>query len=198
MFWETEMTGTAESDLLARIDRIESHLAIQQLPIRYALAVDGRDIDAWVNLFIEDVDCGRRGKGRDVLAGFIAPAVQGFYRSQHQICGHRIEFIDADHATGKTYCRAEHEDGDKWVVMAICYHDTYERRGGEWFFVRRKEQHWYAADMLERPSGPQWSNWPGHDAAPPAMPAAFPTWSAFWDDAGEDIVARRTHFPVGK
>ena len=99
-------------DLLARIDRIESYQAIQQLPIRYALAVDGRDIDAWLNLFIDDVDCGRRGKGREALKSYIAPAVQNFYRSQHLICGHRIDFVDADHATGEVYCRAEHEDGD--------------------------------------------------------------------------------------
>ena len=45
-----------DETLLARIDRIESTLAIQQLPIRYALAVDGRDIDAWLALFVDDVD----------------------------------------------------------------------------------------------------------------------------------------------
>ena len=34
------MTGPSDT-LLARIDRMESMQAIQQLPIRYALAVDG-------------------------------------------------------------------------------------------------------------------------------------------------------------
>lgn len=183
-------------DLLARIDRIESYQAIQQLPIRYALAVDGRDLDAWVNLFIEDVDCGRYGKGREALKGFIAPLVADFYRCQHQICGQKIEFIDADHATGATYCRAEHEDGDKWVVMAICYFDEYARRDGQWYFVRRKEQHWYATDVLERPSGPNFSNWPGQDTPPPKLPASFPTWTAFWDEAGAEAVAKRTRYPV--
>ena len=78
------------ADLLARIDRIESHQAIQQLPIRY----------------------------------------------------------------GATYCRAGHEDGDNGVVMAISYLDEYERRDGTRYFVRRKEQHRYAEDLLNRPSGP--------------------------------------------
>ena len=58
---------TANSDLVARIDRIESHLAIQQLPIRYALAVDSRDLDSWVQLFVEDVNCGSHGVGREAL-----------------------------------------------------------------------------------------------------------------------------------
>lgn len=183
-------------DLNARIDRIESYQAIQQLPIRYALAIDGRDIDGWVNLFIEDVNCGRYGTGREALKSFIGPTVQHFYRSIHYICGHRIEFIDADHAEGKVYCRAEHESGEDWVVMGICYFDTYERRDGEWFFVRRKEQHWYAADELERPSGPNFSNWPGNDIPDPALPQAFPTWKSYWDDAGEEAVAKATRYPV--
>src|SRR5690348_8154994 len=97
-----------DTDLSARIDRIESTLAIQQLPVRYALAVDGRDIDAWVNLFVGDVNCGRHGTGRKALADYIEPLISTFYRSQHLICGHRIEFVDADNAKGQVYCRAEH------------------------------------------------------------------------------------------
>jgi SnoaL-like domain len=45
-----------------RLDRVESELAIRQLPSRYALAADSRDLDTWVSLFVEDVDCGRHGK----------------------------------------------------------------------------------------------------------------------------------------
>jgi hypothetical protein len=185
------------NDLAARVDRIESHLAIQQLPIRYALAIDGRDLDAWVDLFVADVNCGRHGVGREALKSFIAPTLSGFYRSQHQICGHRIEFIDSDHAKGAVYCRAEHEDGDKWVVMAICYFDDYERRDRGWYFVRRQEKHWYAADVLERPSGPDWTSWQGHEAAVARLPSDFPAWAEYWREAGEESVRKRTRFPVG-
>lgn len=184
-------------DLATRIDRIESYQAIQQLPIRYALAVDGRDVDAYVNLFVDNVNCGRHGVGRDALKAYISPLLTHFYRSMHQICGQRIDFADADHATGATYCRAEHEVGDKWIVMAICYFDTYERRNGEWFFVRRKERHWYAADLLERPSGPGWNLWPGQEDNAGNLPAEFPAWGKFWRSAGEAAVAQRTSFPVG-
>ena len=184
-------------DILARLDRIESTLAIQQLPIRYALAVDGRDIDAWLNLFVDDVDCGRRGKGREALRSYIEPAVTGFYRSQHLICGHRIEFTDADRATGAVYCRAEHEDGDNWVIMAICYFDNYERRAGEWFFVRRNERHWYASELLANPSGPSFTNWPGQTGIPAAgLPGDFPQWKSFWQRTGKEIEKKRTKYPV--
>lgn len=186
------MTGA----LAARIDRLESVAAIQQLPIRYALAVDGRDIDAWVSLFVDDVDCGRRVKGREVLRTIIEPALRTFYRSVHQICGHRIEFDDADHAHGVVYCRAEHEDAGKWVIMAIAYFDTYERRDGEWYFVRRREKHWYAADWEERPAAP-FTGWATHQN-PPDLPQAFGSWDAFWAEEAPDKIAALTAMPIGE
>ena len=183
-------------DLEARIDRIESVQAIQQLPIRYAMAVDGRDVDAWVELFVEDVDCGRYGNGRAALKSFIAPTLANFYRSVHLICGHKIDFDGSENATGAVYCRAEHEDKNQWVNMAICYFDTYARRDGKWYFVRRKERHWYAAEALERPHGPDFSNWPGQDIPPASLPEAFPTWVQFWDAMDHDKQAARTDYPV--
>ena len=181
-----------------RLDRIESTLAIQQLPVRYGLAMDSRDIDAWVGLFIEDVNCGRRGTGREALKAYVEPILSGFYRCQHFICGHKIDFDDADHASGSVYCRAEHEDGDQWIVMAICYFDTYERRNGEWFFVRRNEKHWYARDELARPAGPNFSAWPAQPAVEePRLPAEFPQWRKFWDRMGPEVEAKRTRYPAG-
>lgn len=182
------------SDLEARIDRLESLAAIQQLPICYALAVDGRDMDAWVKLFVPDVYCGRRGSGRDVLKSIIEPAVRTFYRSIHQICGHRVEFDDADHAHGVVYCRAEHEDDGKWVVMAIAYFDSYARRDGEWFFVRRREKHWYAADWEERPKAP-FTGWAAHEE-PSSLPQDFESWNPFWVDEDKDRLARLTVQPT--
>jgi hypothetical protein len=174
---------SATSDHEARLDRIESHLAIQQLPMRYALAVDSRDIDAWVGLFVDDVDCGRHGVGREALKRFIDPSVRTFYRSHHQLCGHAIDFVDAEHASGKVYCRAEHETRGKWIVMAICYFDTYVRREGAWYFLKRSEKHWYSSDILERPTGPNFQRWDGWGERKATLPHAFPTWRAFWESS---------------
>lgn len=177
--------------LLARIDRIESMQAIQQLPIRYALAVDGRDLDAWVGLFVEDVNCGRHGSGRAALRGVIEPELRTFYRSIHQICGHRVEFDDADHARGTVYCRAEHEVGGEWIVMAIAYFDDYARRNGEWQFVRRREKHWYSVDILDRPGTP-FHRWPANGAQA-RLPGDFPSWLSFWGDSTDEDLVRLTN-----
>ncbi|MBG6120002.1 MULTISPECIES: nuclear transport factor 2 family protein [unclassified Sphingobium] len=180
-------------ELLRRIDRLESHQAIQQLPIRYALAVDSRNIDAWVSLFVEDVNCGKAGTGREALRGIITPGLKTFYRSVHQICGHEVTFIDDDHATGHVYCRAEHEDRGQWIVMAICYFDQYERRDGAWYFTRRRERHWYSNDVTERPGVP-FQRWPGHETQP-SLPAAFPSWAGFWQDSDPAYIAELTAQP---
>jgi len=166
-----------------RLDRIESRLAIGQLPIRYAMAVDGRDVDTWLGLFVPDVQIGRDRFGREALREWIEPALRTFRRSVHQIVGHRVDLVDADHATGAVYCRAEHEVDERWIVMAICYFDEYRRLDGEWYFSRRREEHWYAADINEHPQAVGFDSW--HSAEPataPRLPDHFPTWSPFWSE----------------
>ena len=168
--------------LAARIGRLESLHEIGQLPVRYAQAIDARDIDAWLALFVEDVDCGARGRGREALRGFIEPAVATFYRSVHMICGHTIELADPAHATGRVYSRCEHEMDGQWIVQATCYHDTYERRDGVWYFARREEDFFYSCNVLERPQDAGFARWPGPAPkhAPPMMLPRFPTWPRFW------------------
>lgn len=185
------------ADLAARLDRIESELAIRQLPARYALAVDSRDLETLANLFVADVDNGRHGVGRDALRAWFTTVLQGFYRSMHFVCGHVVDFVDAGNATGSVYCRAEHEDGDAWVVMGIRYLDTYRRDDGVWYFVNRRLQPWYAADSLEHPQdGNSFSRWPGREHRQRMrLPHEFPTWEPFWAEAGEAVRAVRTAKP---
>jgi hypothetical protein len=167
-----------KTTLEARVDAVESRLEIGQLPVRYAMAIDSRDLDAWVALFVPDVQVGHELSGRAALRAYIEPLVRTFRRSIHQIVGHRIEVVDRDTATGAVYCRAEHEVDDRWIVMAICYFDQYRRVDGEWLFARRTERHWYAADIAEHPQAVGFDSW--HNGSAPNLPDAFPTWEPFW------------------
>jgi uncharacterized protein (TIGR02246 family) len=191
-----------QASLIQRLERVEAQLAIQQLPPRYAVAVDSRDLDALVELFVPDVDCGRWGRGREALKRFYEPTLRDFYRCQHQICGHVVDLLGPDQARGTTYCRAEHEDRDRWYVMAICYFDEYRRVDGRWCFERRTERHWYSADHLERPNdrageGAGFQRWPRFtkERHQPALPQHWPSWGAYWDRAGADAVAAVTAKP---
>lgn len=175
--------GPAGAELPRRVARLEALAEIGRLPIRYALAVDGRDVDAWVDLFTPDVGLGRHGTGRAALRRLIEPQLRWFYRSVHQVVGHDIELVDDVSATGRVYCRAEHEVGDRWIVMAICYLDEYRRVDGSWLFARRRELHWYAADVDAPPQRAGFDSW-GVAGHPPPLPGGFPTWREFW--AGTD------------
>ncbi len=179
-----------DDELLRRLARSENRFDIGQLPIRYALAVDQRDLDTWVSLFIPTVSVGRFGSGHDALRSQIEPQLRKFYRSIHQIVGHRIELVDQDTARGQTYCRAEHEVGDRWVVMAIRYDDKYRKVHGEWLFESRRERHWYANDLIEHPQSVSFNGW-ASTAPTPDLPHADATWSSFW--AGHD-----THSVTGQ
>ena len=183
-----------ESDEAARLERIQSSLAISQLPSRYAMALDARDLDALVAVFVTDVDAGAEGTGRDALKRWYEPVLRRFYRSIHLICGHQFDFLDEDNATGSVYCSAEHEDGDGWYVITMRYDDVYARCDGEWCFVRRREYPWYAVDVTERPT-PDFVQWPADVALRAAMPHRMPTWRAFWKAGDPGLPSRLSRRP---
>ncbi|MSQ25893.1 MAG: nuclear transport factor 2 family protein [Dehalococcoidia bacterium] len=166
------------------LDRLLSLDQIRQLASRYAHAVDSRDLHSLAALFVDDVSLGAGGTGRDALKRNFDTRLRRFTTTIHFVCNHIIDFDSADRAHGLVYTRAEHEMESKWIVLALQYQDTYERRAGQWFFVRRKPLPWYASDMLERPTGPRKIRWPDMPHADAPVPAAYPSWAAFWDVQG--------------
>jgi 3-phenylpropionate/cinnamic acid dioxygenase small subunit len=184
--------NTSLNDLGERLQRVEDALEIQQLAIRYAMAVDERNIDAWLDLFVPDVCVGQGLIGREALRDFIVPQVKLFYRSIHQIVGHRLELISGERATGAVYCRAEHEVGDRWIVIAIRYDDEYRKVDGKWYFARRNDKHWYETDLVERPQDIAFSGWPSAPSRP-RVPDSM-SWAHFWD--GVDTATVTSHAVV--
>lgn len=174
------------SELALRVDRLESTEQIRQLASKYALALDMRDIDALVNLYVEDVRINKETSGRHALKQVFCEVVRAFSASVHHIGNHIIEFDDADNAHGLVYCRCEHEVGDKWVPVYLYYLDLYTRVGGVWRFKRRVPNELYGVDMLERPAGPKKLRWPGHEPAEGAWHTHFPSWDEFWADPALD------------
>ena len=192
-----------DESLLARIDRVESHLVIQQLAARYALAVDSKDVEGVVRLFVEDVNAGVSwGTGREALTRFYKDALSHFYRSMHLIAGHVIEFEDRDHAHGVVHCRAEHEAGSQWGIMVMNYRDDYERQGEAWLFRRRRLQPLYTTDILSRPKGPgflrSWADAEGgsSEGETARLPYEFPTFATFWRYFSADFIYSLTSEPI--
>lgn len=174
----------------ARIDRLESLDQIRQLPAKYALTLDMRDIDAMVSLFEPDVRVGRDASGRQALRAYMDRTLRSpFTGTSHHIGGHVIEFDDADHAHGVVYSKNEHETGDEWVIMQMMYVDDYVRApgpdGARWYFARRLPLYWYATDLNKPPIGDAKMRWPGTEWAEGNFHKLFPSFAEFWDRDGD-------------
>ena len=179
------------NDLEARIDRLESLDAIRQLPAKYALTLDMRDIDMMVTLFTEDVRVGKDASGRKALRTYMDGTLRSpFTGTSHHIGGHIIEFDDPDHAHGIVYSKNEHETpveggDDQWVIMQMMYADDYVRQEGQWFFERRLPLYWYATDMNKPPVGENKMRWPDSDWVEGNFHKLFPSFAEYWVRDGD-------------
>jgi ketosteroid isomerase-like protein len=163
-------------DLLARVERLEAIEAIRHLAVHYAQAVDQRDLDSLMDLFVEDVDAGRWGQGRDALRAFYDHTLHSFSSSMHFVGNHVIEIDDTDHAHGAVYCRADHQAPDHWFLAALLYTDEYVRRGGRWYFRRRRLRTWFM-DQIGLDDSPL-----ERQVDDRRVPHSdWPTWASFWE-----------------
>jgi len=178
------------ASLEARIDRLEAIDQIRQLPAKYALALDMRDMDAMVSLFEPNVRVGKDASGRQALRAYMDQTLRSpFTGTSHHIGGHIIEFDDTDHAHGVVYSKNEHETGDEWVIMQMMYVDNYVRGDGpdgrRWYFARRLPLYWYATDLNKPPVGDRKMRWPGTEWVDGNFHKLFPSFAEFWERAGD-------------
>ena len=168
------------------LEWLVARAAIENLAVRYALAVDGKDLEALANLFAPDVDNGRFGRGPLGVRHFFDQSLRRFHCSVHFVANHAIDFDDDDHAHGVVYCHARHHvlEPEHWFDEALAYFDSYERFGNGWRFRRRQVRSWYR-QYSGHPEQPE-----GRIEAEPEqrgpkkggrMPEAFPTFTSFWE-----------------
>jgi ketosteroid isomerase-like protein len=162
------------------VERLVAYEEIRQLVARYAVAVDSRDLDALIALFAADVQVGRDQFGRAALRDYFDRSLRAVQVTILNTGTHVIDFDDDDHARGIVYCRGEVQVGDRWIVQAIQYRDTYERRDGHWSFTRREHLLWHAREVGTSPLGLEPATWPQDQVGTFELPRIWPTWGAFW------------------
>jgi len=164
---------------LSAIERVVARDEIRQLAYRYAYAIDARDVDQLVSLFVPDVRVGKE-VGHEALRRSFDESLSSIGVSILFVGNHLVDFQDADHATGIVYCRGQIQDGERWIEQAIQYRDTYERHAGDWLFVRRVHVLWYGVEAAERPLDQPPANWPASHTGRGTVPEDLPSWDAFW------------------
>jgi ketosteroid isomerase-like protein len=162
------------------LERLVAHDEIRMLASRYAVAVDTRDLDSLVALFVPDVRVGGDAAGHDALRASFAGSLAAIGVSILQVGTHAIDVVDPDHATGVQYTAGQVEDGGRWIHQSIVYRDTYERRDGRWLFVRRVHELFHGVEAWRNPLDQEPADWPRHPDGRGSAPASFPTWEAFW------------------
>jgi len=168
-----------------QLDRLVAHEDIRQLASRYALALDSRNLDDLVALFVDDVRVGD-GRGRAALRAQFDSSLREVQRTFLLVGTHVIDVIDAQHASGSVYCKGEIQVGELWIHQAILYDDTYERRDESWLFVRRVHRLWYGADVGVNPLPLPPAHWPEHHTGLGTVPEHLPSWRAFWQTESTD------------
>jgi hypothetical protein len=184
---DLEETPLDLTEIHERLDRLESVEQIRGLVSRYPELADRRDIEELVKLYSENVQVGRK-QGREALASSFRRVLgpPGPFGVTIHFVGPpdiSIDRADPNRATGTAYCRAEHEVGDKWVVIFLKYFDTFVRENGTWLFANRDMKAFYGADVLERPNGAERMKYellPGGLMSRAEAPECHESWRDFW------------------
>ena len=172
------MSGLTPDDLVA----IEE---IRGLALRYALAVDRRDLDALVALFVDDVDAGAHGVGREALKASFTESLRAVGVTMLFVGNHLVELDADDHdlARGTVYCLGRIQAGPgspRMIEQAIQYSDRYRWSDGEWRFVGRKHELFWGVELDERPLAQPPAHWPANQVGVGTVPHRYETWKAFW------------------
>ena len=117
--------------------------ALRQTAEVYARGADLRDKALWRAVLAEDIELSGPGfatSGIEAALGSIDMLASMFATTRH-IVHDQVAEVDGDSAHGETRCTAEHrvtrEGGDRLVVWAIRYQDSWRREGAGWKIARR-------------------------------------------------------------
>jgi hypothetical protein len=129
-------------DLLARLDALESRIAIERLIATYAQAFDRRDEALLRGIWHDDarLSLGAAFGDFDGIESIIASAHTNWAAMphMHHWMANAIIDLDGEHATAKVAvdCLCTHVSMGQVQISGL-YHDRFERRSGRWAFVER-------------------------------------------------------------
>lgn len=128
--------------LAARLDALESRLAIESLISGYANAFDLMDSDLLYSLWHDDATLDLPGFGAGASPDEILAMARRNWRRMphmHHWMSNSMIRLDGDSATATVAADCLFHDVEQGPVQVSgLYHDQFERRGGEWRFTSRR------------------------------------------------------------
>ncbi|MCF6390564.1 nuclear transport factor 2 family protein [Mycobacterium sp. MBM] len=165
-------------------DRLEAMLAreeIRSLPIRYAAAVEARDVDAMAELFAPHARFGSYGQGPDGLRRLMTDSLTGSLFAVILVANHLIDLHDGTHGSGQVWAHCyAHTRADGFVEQLIRYEDQYERCDGRWLFAHRRHRLWFGTSHTRSPLAQPAADWPASQVGVGDIPLADPQFVAWW------------------
>ena len=138
-------------DLAARLDRVESELALRRLAANYCVGADQEDLARFTAIWTHDAlwdaagedaeDQEHRFAGIEAITAAVRGQWETFPRMQHATSNHVVELDedDADRASGRcdVVSIVQLPDG-RWSIGGGVYEDSYRREGGTWRIALRQ------------------------------------------------------------
>lgn len=154
---------------------------IRTLPLRYAVAIEARDVDAMATLFSPSARFGDYGEGPDGLRRLMTSSLRDSLFAVILVANHLIDLQDEAHATGQVWAHCYAQTGaDGFVDQLIRYEDRYERVGGRWLFAHRRHRLWYGAAHDRSPLAQPAADWPRGQVGVGDIPLADPYFATWW------------------
>lgn len=182
-----------DTDLAARIRRLEDREAIKELIARYGLVMDDRDMDGMPGLFTEDVRILSRdgvmdARGREAAIALFRGRFTVLGPSNHFTHDKIIRFgDDPDEATGIVLSHAEMQRKGEPMLAAIRYTDRYRRENDAWRFAERLFDFFYyvpTAEYLDALGPGLATRMRAYEEATGAdIPEKLASWRAYYGDA---------------
>ena len=179
----TSLAGTPD-EAYRQLRELADKAALVNLSVLYSMAVDDHDLDTVVACFAPDGSFTRLGttvRGHADLRTFYASMMDRYVTTLHTPESHvAVVDVDAGTATGVVNGHGELALGDRLLLAAYRYDDSYVRLDGHWVFAARSIRFMYnvpAEEMATSFADARRLRVPGTPVTEGDYPETLPTWS---------------------
>lgn len=165
----------------ARIRQVIARDEIRQLPYRYAAAIEKRDVNAMVELFVPHARFGAYGEGPDALRRLMTQSIEQSVFAVILVANHLIDIDSDSRASGEVWahCFAQTER-EGFVEQLIKYEDRYELYESRWLFRHRRHRLWFGVANSVSPLQQSAAHWPVRQVGVGDVPLADPVFESWW------------------